>query len=242
MSSRSTRSLADQINAARLAISNTLSDPEIQHMVARYGYTLDKLAEGQRLYDTAIANVNAQASASAEQRLATARLRAAEAAARASYQALAQLARAVLPPGNGHRLALGLVGAAPQGTPAFLKAGDTLFANALNVVEIKALLAEYGYDEARFEAERAQIEAFERAYKAQVAARGAAQHATRAHHATFTSLKRWVAQYLKIAKIALRDKPELIEKLGGTNRSAKTEAQRNAPRKAAATRALRQAA
>jgi len=51
-----------------------------------------------------------------------------------------------------------------------------------------------------------------------------------------------LAQYLKIARIALRDKPQLYEKLGGVARSGRTAAQRQAPKKAAATRAAKKAA
>jgi hypothetical protein len=51
-----------------------------------------------------------------------------------------------------------------------------------------------------------------------------------------------VQQYLKIARVALRDKPELYTKLGGVARSTRTAAQRQAPKKAAATRAAKKAA
>jgi hypothetical protein len=54
--------------------------------------------------------------------------------------------------------------------------------------------------------------------------------------------ERWVAQYLKIAKVALRGKKQLLEKIGVTARTTKTAAQRAAPKKAAATRAAKKAA
>ena len=50
----------------------------------------------------------------------------------------------------------------------------------------------------------------------------------------------WVAQYLKIAKVALRGKKQLLEQIGVTARTTKTAAQRAAPRKAAATRAAKE--
>ena len=142
----------------------------------------------------------------------------------------------------GHRAALGLAGATPIDAAGFLKACETLFGNALDVAHIKGTLMHYGYDEARFERERAAIDAFGRAYQAHTAAKGATQHATRARREALKHLNAWIAQYMKIAKIALRDKPELIEKLGGIARSSRTAAQRCAPRKAAETRAMRQAA
>ena len=89
--------------------------------------------------------------------------------------------------------------------------------------------------------EQAVIDVLNQTYQAQVAAMGAAQQATREQAAALAALRRWIAQYLKIAKVALHDKPELIEKLGKVSRSAKTAGQRAAPQKAAATRAARKA-
>jgi hypothetical protein len=52
-------------------------------------------------------------------------------------------------------------------------------------------------------------------------------------------INNWVAQYLKNAKVALRGKPQLLEKIGVTARTSKTAAQRAALAKAAATRAAK---
>ena len=84
--------------------------------------------------------------------------------------------------------------------------------------------------------------AFDQASQAQVAAMGAAPQATREQKAALTAQSEWLARYLKIAKVALRDKPQLFEKLGGVARSSRTAAQREAPKKAAATRVARKAA
>lgn len=241
MPTHSTTTIAGQLHIARLAISNTRTDDELKVRVARFGYTDAKLDEGQRLYDAAVAAVSAQASAAAAQYLASAEARAAEQRARESYQALAQVARAVLQTNPAQRAALGLVGNAPQSISAFLSTAETLFQNALTVPIIRDNLRNYGYDAARLGQEQAAIRAFDQAYRARVAAMGAAQQATRDQSAALAALRRWHAQYMKIAKVALHDKPKLIEKLGKVARSAKTAGQRGAPQKAAATRAARKA-
>jgi len=97
-------------------------------------------------------------------------------------------------------------------------------------------------NEARLARERADHELVDQATQAQIAAMCVAQQATRDQSAALNALNQWVAQYLKIAKIALRERPEYVEKLGGMVRSARTAAQRGAPKKAAATRAMRRAA
>jgi len=71
-----------------------------------------------------------------------------------------------------------------------------------------------GYDQARLQSERAKITAFESANQAQEAAKGAAHQATREQDAALAALRDWLAQYIKIAKVALRDRKQLLEKLG----------------------------
>ena len=58
--SRPKQSIAQELNAGQLAISNSLSDPAIQSLVAQFGYPAEKLNEGKALYDAALAAVNAE--------------------------------------------------------------------------------------------------------------------------------------------------------------------------------------
>jgi hypothetical protein len=143
------------------------------------------------------------------------------------------VARAALGPAD--LTALGLAGKMPRGTAGFIAAGYALFDNAAS----SGLLAGFGYDADRIAAERAKIEAFDAANQAQEAAKGSAQQATQDQDAALAKMNEWVAQYLKIAKVALRNKKQSLEKLGVLARTSKTAAQRAAPKKAAATRAAK---
>lgn len=235
MPTRPMTTTAQQLTAAQLAITNSLADPEIKAAVAQYGYTTTKLNAGKKLYDTALAAVNAQKSGRGNQKTATADLKAKEKDARDAYQAAAKVARAALDKDGLAKL--GLAGKEPRDTAGFIAAGYTLFDNAAE----SGLLAEFGYDADRLAAERAKIEAFDQANQAQEMAKGAAQQATQDQEAALKAMNDWVAQYLKIAKVALRGKKQLLEKIGVTARTTKTAAQRAAPRKAAATRAAKKA-
>ncbi len=226
---------AQQLNAAQLAIANSLADPEIKAAVAQFGYTTAKLNAGKALYDKALVAVNAQKSGKGDQKTATADLKAAEKDARDAYQAAAKVARATLDKDGLAKL--GLAGKEPRDTAGLIQAGYTLFDNALD----SGLLADFGYDEVRIKAERAKVAAFDAANQAQEMAKGAAQQATQDQDAALAKLSDWVAQYLKIAKVALRGKKQLLEKIGVTARTSKTAAQRAAPAKAAATRAAKKA-
>ena len=233
MPTKPVSTIAQQLNAAQLAISNSLGDAEITAAVAQYGYTTAKLNEGKALYEAALAAVNATKTGKGEQKTATADLKAKQKEAQDAYQAAAQVARAALAPAD--LATLGLAGKVPRDTAGFIAAAYTLFDNAAS----SGLLSGFGYDADKLTAERAKIAAFDAANQAQEAAKGSAQQATQDQEAALAKMNDWVAQYLKIAKVALRSKKQALEKIGVTARTTKTAAQRAAPKKAAATRAAK---
>jgi hypothetical protein len=222
--------ISQQLKKALLAVTNSLEDDEIRAAVKEYGFTTEKLNAGKELYSNALNAVTAAKTKIGEQKLATAALQEKRKAAADAYQAAAQVARAVLD--SGSRTILGLNGKQPRTAAGLLQAGYTLFDAAAS----KGLLADYGYDANRLAAERAKIEAYDQASQRREAARGAAQQATQDQQKALALMNDWLAQYLKIAKVALRDKKQLLEKIGVPARTTKTAAQRKGPAKAAATR------
>lgn len=226
MPTASKYTIPGQLGAAQLVIANTLAHPDIQERVAARGYTAGEMAEGQRLCAAASQAVDAQAAAAGAQRLATEQAHLVEQRARASYQALVQTVRAVFPPQSAQRKALDVAGPMPETTAVFTAAATTLLNNALGVPEIAAVLAKYGYDEPTLRAERDAILAYQQAMQAQALAMSAAKQATRAQIEALAALQRWLAQYLKIARIALRSQPELLKALGITPPGGRATAQR----------------
>jgi len=183
--------------------------------------------DGGREYEAALAAVAAQKSAAGGQRQSTQELAEAEKSARDAYQSLAKVARAIFKDDKARLTALGLTGAAPRATAGFLASAVSLFDNAAGA----PTLAEYGYDAERLESERAKIAAFNLSNQRQEAAKGAAQQASREQDMALTYLEAWRAQYIKIARVALRSKSQLLEKIGVPARTSQTAAQRAARKK-----------
>lgn len=217
--------IAGRLNAAQVAISNSLADSEIQSLVAAYGYPASRLNEGQALYDAAFAAVTAQKSAAGAQKQATQELALAEASARDAYQALAKVARAIFQNDKGRLTALGLNGTTPIATAAFLASAASLFENAGAATDLE----DYGYTAERLESEREKIAAYNLANQKQEAAKGAAQQATSLQDAALTTLEAWRAQYVKIARVALRGNKQLLEKIGVPARTGARRAASPAP-------------
>jgi hypothetical protein len=218
---RPTSSTSDQLESAQLAINNSLSDPEIMALVGGYGYSAEKLAEGKALFDAAQAAVNAQGMAAGQQKSATAAFNDAQTQAFDAFQALATVARAAVTD-SGQLKVLGLEGPMPRKTGAFSKAASQLFENAASI----PTLTQFGYDAARIAAEAAKLSAYVTANDQQEAAKGAAKQATTDQDAALNALNKWAAQYIKIAKVALRAKPDLLKKLGVTAQRGPTAAKK----------------
>jgi hypothetical protein len=207
--SKPTSSIDDQLDTAQVAIDNSLADPEITALVGGYGYSAEKLAEGQALVDAAQAAVNAQGAAAGRQKSATATFNDAQTQAFDAFQALATVARAAVSD-PGQLKVLGLEGPMPRKTGAFRNVASQLFENAASI----PALTQFGYDAARIAAEAAKLAAYVTANDQQEIAKGAAKQATTDQDAALTALNKWTAQYLKIAQVALRVKPDLLKKLG----------------------------
>jgi hypothetical protein len=236
MANRPKISISERLNFARMVIMNTISNVEIQKLVGEYGYNSNKMKEGKKLYDTAMESVNKQIASVGAQYQATEKLEIAEKEAKEAYQKLAKVSRAVFSKAASRLAMLGLKGLMPQATAAFLSSAFTMFDNALNVNEIKSALSAYGYSKEKLEKERLKIVGYDNANQVQESAKGSAQQATHEQDKAVSALSDWVSQYTKIAKVALKGREQLLEKLGITARTSKTKAQRSAPKKASATR------
>jgi len=239
MPAKPKNSIADRLNAAQVAISNSLADEEIKNLVGAYGYSAAKLNAGKALYTAAVDAANHATAASGAQQQATVVVESAGDIARDAFQALAKIARAALKDNPGQLTALTLDGPMPRTMASFLSNAKTMFENALNIPEIQTALAEFGYTAQKLQTECAKITNYDLANQAQELAKGAAQQATQLQDAALAEMDDWVACYLKVAKVALRDDSQLLEKIGILSRTSKTAAQRAAPAKAEAKRAAK---
>ncbi|MDF9799381.1 Na+/phosphate symporter [Catalinimonas alkaloidigena] len=61
---------------------------------------------------------------------------------------------------------------------------------------------------------KAMLEALAAARLQQIESKGEAQHATHQRDASRKELRKWMAQFRKVARIALADEPQLLESLG----------------------------
>ncbi len=228
-----------KLSRAETLITNSLSDTTIQSYVGKYGYTADRLNEGKALLDAATGVKDTHVAASGAKKVATAAEGGLRKAAEDAYQSYSTIAKGVFQKDKESLAKLGLDKPMPRTEAGFIAAGKTLFDNASSDEKIKAAMANDGYDDAKLADEKAKILAYEAAVDAQAAANGASQDSTQEQTKAVKALADWVSGYMRVARVALKEKPQLLEKLGILVRNTRTKPQKQAPQKAAATRAAK---
>ncbi len=134
---------------------------------------------------------------------------------------------------------VGISNTMPAPIPLFLMMAAALFDNASHTEAIAARLADFGYTQQKLSDERSKIAEMSAAVAAHESASGAAQQATFEQNRAMEALGSWMSTFVKVAKVALREEPQLLERLGILKRNGKTAAQRKASSRTAATRAAK---
>lgn len=127
-------------------------------------------------------------------------------------------------------------GPLPHADADFLDRARILFNTTEYTEPMRAKLATRKYDDARFAAERARIDALELAREQARSVKGLQRTGTQEKKAAVKAAWEWHRDFRATAKTELADKPQLLEKIGIVVREGRTQAQRQAPRKAAARR------
>lgn len=210
------RDNASRLRRAELLLDGTEADPEIVTAMERYGMVKAKRDTGRAVLAAAKTALETQPLRKGAQLGATAAQKQARKDAQRAVGDLSGVCRAVFV-GNGAALTtLGLDrGPLPVALAKFLLAAEQLYEGALSGPQsVRDTLAEFGYPATRLQAERATLAALRTADTEQEGRKSATQEATPSRTESLKALDAWAAQYIKLARIALRDQPQKLEALG----------------------------
>jgi hypothetical protein len=233
---KSTKSIGANLNDAQVAMQNAKNNPDILALLTACGYDANKIKEGLALHKAAQDKLNELQSALGDQLSASAGYKAARRTARKCYQKLAKSCRALWSGDTGKLTKVGLNKPMPGTHGAFLAQAGVLFNPENYTKPMLDELSEHGYDADKFTSECERIDALDEVNQAHEETKGASRQASREFQTAAKALRIWTARFKKFARLALEEKPQLLEKLGIAVRTTKTKAQREAPAKAAATR------
>jgi hypothetical protein len=210
-------SLADLIARATTLYTNARDNAEIADALADpYGYGPDDYAEGLARVEAASTLDAAQDREYREKTQATAEAQAATSALEGLYVAHRRLARTKIRRDDPAYAALGLRGKLPDGRADLIKHADdfyrTLDDDPTPVAEVR------GMNAAALERGRTLVQAARDAMTAQAKETGEAERATATRDDAVEALRAHAAELAEVAKIALADRPQLLEVLGISSR------------------------
>lgn len=223
-----TKNLQREIRKAENFLTVGQTNTAISEAMANYGYDSDRWAEGQALLNTAKEKIQDNADAYAKQLGATDDYNDLFEEVWDQAQSLAHICSSLFEEDTETLKLLGLhkrryeaTGESEIAWPqrdrkvdVFLPWARNLYQKAQENTEIAQMLADFGYPADRLQEEAAEVEEIAAKDSAQEAAKAEAQQSTVERDDATAALKAWISRGEKVAKIALKDKPQLLEALG----------------------------
>ena len=208
------QSIEERLLAAQVAIDNALSDADIQTYMAEFGYDAQRIGEGKTLYDTTQQLQQKQTAEYGDQFAATDALETARDQANADYMRFVKVARVALKSDRDAFQKLDLDGKRKVSLSGWLAQAKQFYLNALADAGVQTKLADFGITQTKLDAGKALVDAAEAANAVQEKEKGEAQQATLERDQALDNLDGWMSDFTAIARVALEEKPQLLEKLG----------------------------
>ena len=218
---KSRLSIADRLAHAQLALDNALANRAITATLAAYGYTSERLREGAALRDNVRALSQRQRGEYGDLFAAKDTLQALRQQAHQAYMRYVNVARVTFKTDRGTLEALGIAEPRKDRLAHWLEQAQQFYANALADSAILSRMAGFGITSEMLLAGQRQVEQVSGAASTRGRQRAIAKDATRQRDAALAALDAWMADFRKIARVALHDQPAMLEKLELTTRGVR---------------------
>ena len=211
---QTSQSIDQRMLAAQVAIDNALTGTEIKPLLAEYGYDETRLNEGKALL-TALQDLHQkQIQEYGEQYAASDFLKTKWDEANSLYMKHVKVARVALQENRGSSQKLDLGGKRKVSLSGWLAQSNQFYINALADADILSKMNNFGITQAKLENGKQLVQEVEVANASQKKEKGEAQQATVDRDDALDKLNDWISDFIAIARIALEDRPQLLEKLG----------------------------
>ena len=211
---KSKLTVSDFILQSSIRINNSLIDESILSKVSELGYNAEKLEIGKALLNEVISlsasferehnnvsiyYINKKIVRNDAHQLIT------------KYRSLAKIA---FKNNTSAKTALQLSGVYPQNYLAWLTRSKSFVKNILANNEWKTIMAGYGIDAVKLNDCLQKIDTVDALHQTILKEKGEAQNATIQRDKKIKELAEWINDYEVIVRIALKETPQLLEKLG----------------------------
>lgn len=206
--------ISEFLLSAQVMIINALSDSMIKKALEGYGYAEEKLLAGKKLYDEIIVLDNLRKMKYGERIAATAELNNAWETAKQQYMQTLKITRVAFRENVKADKAIFLHGVRKRTLSGWLLQARVFYDNILNDGELREILSRYGYSSERLRQESALLDQVVDKSFQQKKEIGEAQEVTEARDKKIDELAQWISDLRAVAKVAMADDPQQLEKLG----------------------------
>ncbi len=203
--------LDEKIMKTDIAVKNALDKPRIADILVNYGYTPDKLTEGQAILDRLKTAQSSKALEYGEQYTNTEELDTKVAEVRKLYMKHRKIAMVAYKNAPSMKRALGINRELSRRLPVFLTMLRQFYGKILSDADVQAALLEFGVTLEEMQAVLPLLTDIENIKREQEACKGMAQQATWERDQILNELDSWVSDFVKIARIAFEEAPQLLE-------------------------------
>ena len=210
---------AEILDQYQTALTNAENQPEIAAAMTEFGYGPEKIAEGSQIIDTTQNAYNFNKQEDDETTDARVDYQTRKKALYQIFKRDRKKARVAFRNDVVTLSQLGVIKSIPHSYVSWVDTMRFFYNIVVNNDTTSAKLAKLKLSAEDATATLADIDALESARKLYYREMGESQEATQAKDAAFAKIDEWMTDFYDVAKIALEDKPQLLEALGVLVRS-----------------------
>lgn len=222
------RSIPERIVTVQKAVKNVIETSELLAAMSKKKYNVAALNAGGALANTAEGSVRNSKRLMGVQTKSTAFVVEVQDVLRSDCVEFSQICRSVFIDQPEALSPLGLNRAVPLARADLIMAANLMFDNNSYAQEVKNELIANEWTDQRLSVARGRVEELKSALAAQGRAVSAAQRAGEQQVTAMELMDKWMAKFLKIARIVFADDQQQLEQLGVPGRSTLTKQQRAA--------------
>jgi hypothetical protein len=206
--------IANKLHEIQDSISGVLNHSEIQEKLNFFGYDATKLAEGQAKLDNVMELTARQIDLYGDQYGATDVFGKSWEQAYSDYMVVVKIMRVAFKNDIDSLKSYLATGARRRSLSGWLADARITYGNLLNNPDSLLILSGYGIARRRITEGLRQVEEIQQLHTKQLEKKGEAQQATLERDKAFDDLTNWYSDFRAVARIALYERPQLIEALG----------------------------
>lgn len=214
MATKRTKSEAETLELYRISLENVGKQPTIAASMAGIGYDVATISEGKALLKKTRQTFDINRFEARKTAAAYADFLAAKATLGKTYGYHRKISKIIFKKDTLTLNRLALSGSMPKAYIAWLETVKTFYRVSTTDPSIQDKLARLKITADALHSAQTIINKLETTRTFYLRKKGESQNATKTKNKTFEKLDKWMAEFYAVAKIALEDKPQLMESLG----------------------------